>query len=379
MSWIGDLYDGHPFLIGANIPWKSYGYDFADGVYDDEWWRGQKTESDGRPSGFKRLADAGANVARMWVFADAGSLMWDSNGFPYLGRNEITNIKAMLDAAGSFNIKVIPSFLDFLIGRTGSPRLAIITNWDVMTAYINHVVRPLVMACRGDRRLLAWEVINEPEQLFPAENNSFLTSVPMWQVQRFVARVAAAIHNTDPQALVTVGGNNLKYQYTKRADDPYDFRQFVYADAELAEAAQGDPLVQYGMSFIDIIQVHFYGEWSNDFCQDPTYEGDPSKASTSWTRSSKYNTLPVRGDDPGFANKPVLLSEVQPNIVGEPDHTATAMAERAVKQGYSGMLYWSAFTQYTSADGKGDTKGSWADMMPAIEKVAGSKISRTSK
>lgn len=57
-------------------------------------------------------------------------------------------------------------------------------------------------------------------------------------------------------------------------------------------------------------QVHFYGEWAHDFCQDPTYSGDPSKG-PSWTRNSKFNHLPVRGDDAGFNNKPVLLSEIQ--------------------------------------------------------------------
>jgi hypothetical protein len=29
---------------------------------------------------------------------------------------------------------------------------------------------------------LAWEIINEPEQLFPKEKNAKLNQVPMWQV-----------------------------------------------------------------------------------------------------------------------------------------------------------------------------------------------------
>lgn len=33
------------------------------------------------------------------------------------------------------------------------------------------------------------------------------------QVQQFVGRVAAAIHMADPDALVTVGGANLKWNY----------------------------------------------------------------------------------------------------------------------------------------------------------------------
>jgi hypothetical protein len=51
-----------------------------------------------------------------------------------------------IEAAGHGGAQVIPSFLDFLIGRKGSSNLAVITNWDRMTAYINNVVLPIVNA-----------------------------------------------------------------------------------------------------------------------------------------------------------------------------------------------------------------------------------------
>lgn len=58
-------------------------------------------------------------------------------------------------------------------------------------------------------------------------------------------------------------------------------------------------------------QVHFYGEWRYDFCQDPFYDGNKPWNAPQSTNGSKYNYLPVRGDDPGFCGKPVILAEVQ--------------------------------------------------------------------
>lgn len=50
------LWNGSNFLIGANIPWRSYGYDYADGIYDNDWWCGYKNdEKDGQVAGFRFL------------------------------------------------------------------------------------------------------------------------------------------------------------------------------------------------------------------------------------------------------------------------------------------------------------------------------------
>eukprot|EP00884_Botryococcus_braunii_P003449 jgi/Botrbrau1/13104/Bobra.0187s0062.1 len=290
------LWHGQPFLVGANIPWKNYGTDFQDGVYTRDWWWGYRFEM-GLVSGFRKLAKDGTNLVRLWLFGSGEGFQWD-NGVPSLAHNEIDNIKDMLAGAKNWNMKVIPVLLDFRVGRLGGQYMDIITVPEKTTAYINNIVRPLVEACKGDRTVLAWDIINEPEHLFAESSSGGInTYADRTQVRRFVARCAAAIHDVDPDAVVTVGSVSLLYNYQRRHDDVADEREFLYSDEKLREAAAGDVLVEEGLGHLDLIQVHFYGGWKYDMWRDPLYNGTTA---TRWPRAlTRHGTRGTTPCPPG--------------------------------------------------------------------------------
>lgn len=72
-------------------------------------------------------------------------------------------------------------------------------------AYIENALVPIVNAFKGHPGIIAWEVCNEPEGMSDEFGWPFTYHVPMVTIQRFVNRIAGAIHRIDPAAKVTTG------------------------------------------------------------------------------------------------------------------------------------------------------------------------------
>eukprot|EP00884_Botryococcus_braunii_P001859 jgi/Botrbrau1/11674/Bobra.0195s0005.1 len=169
MTKIDELLRGR-LLVGANVAWNIYGYDFDDeGRFDYNFWRYKV---------FQRLSEAKANTARVWIFGRGEIFSWTDDGKPYLSNKEAiaNNVKMMLDAASNFGIKVIPVFIDFEISLKEDKektwgydlcqkRLKIFDNDGIMDAFIWNVIVPVVQACAGHQSLLAWDICNEAEWL----------------------------------------------------------------------------------------------------------------------------------------------------------------------------------------------------------------------
>ena len=84
-------------------------------------------------------------------------------------------------------------------------------------------LHPIIITCRfsNHQALRAWDIINEPEwaldstwqdtnraPLVPADQ-----LVPLERMQQFVARCAAAIHDSAPGAVVTLGSNCIQFSW----------------------------------------------------------------------------------------------------------------------------------------------------------------------
>jgi len=192
------------------------------------------------------------------------------------------------------------------------------------------VLKPMVSALAGEPGLGGWEIVNEPEgsvaaavaDAEPCYDTTALTNtgagwaqpdapIPMKQVLYFVGVQAAAIHATDPLALVTVGAWS-EHSSTDNRDlgrqDLYD-----YYKPSCLEKATGD-----SNAFLDFYQVHSYASKGRDF------------QSTSAFRQSKAAYL-LAG--------PVVIGEFSPGDSADGE-TAEQLYTYAHQHGFDGAWGW---------------------------------------
>ncbi|HEX2658273.1 MAG TPA: cellulase family glycosylhydrolase [Polyangia bacterium] len=165
---------------------------------------------------FKNTHDAGGRVVRWW-FHTNGSVTpgYDANGMASkLSQTAIDGVKSILAAAVSNGVRVTISLwsFDMLQSNAGN---AIDNNKKLLTidanrqAYIDNALKPLVTALIGNPGLYAYEIFNEPEGM-TTENGWATQKVAETYIQKTVNWFAAAIHDTDPKALVTNGAWTFK-------------------------------------------------------------------------------------------------------------------------------------------------------------------------
>eukprot|EP00884_Botryococcus_braunii_P020100 jgi/Botrbrau1/6774/Bobra.0057s0010.1 len=359
MSKLALLQPNADFLCGANIPWKSYGNDFTGRwniPFDYKFW----------DDTFQKLSDAKGNVARLWLFGRGETLNWDAGNHPDFFDADlvISNVKSMLNIADKKGIKVIPVFLDFHIADNYDPydkdcdkRLSIFKDDQRMGNFIQNIVKPIINGVRGDpmanNAVLAWDICNEAEWLSKdVKPEDRRQTVSLDRVQRFVGKVAAAIHQVDSEALVTVGGGTLKYNNHNNSSAG---GEFLWSDYKLQKEANWDYQAK-----IDVVQAHLYeymiinGSNDADRVQNPLAAGN--------------------GADSGFDGKPVILGEVAGNMeVSHKDYTPPVMIARAINKKYCGILFWCMYAEIANAGSKED-RGKWDNFQSHLQVGRWNKI-----
>jgi hypothetical protein len=111
-------------------------------------------------------------------------------------------------------------------------------------AYIKNYLTPLVTALKGTPGLYAYETFNEPEGMEPMGWATYRTQVKY--VQACVNQFAAAIHDADPNVLVTNG--TQVFQYNSLGNG----RTNNYSDSALRAAGGKDN------GTLDFYEVHYY-------------------------------------------------------------------------------------------------------------------------
>jgi hypothetical protein len=292
-------------MYGANLPWVNFGGDFG-GI--GPWRQLGASRNSATETAVATAAEGGASVIRWWVWPDlrGDGVVFDDNEMPAsLGGNAEADVRAALEIAEKHDVYLMLtlfSFDGFRPTRAESSGVTIrslrpmVVEEGSREALLENVVRPFARAAGNSplaRRLIAWDVINEPEWAMsgaslhggdPAfEPSSDLEPVSHAEMEQFISEVIEVLSD-ETQALVTVGAAAMKWK---------------------------NAWSQLGLDFY---QFHIY-DWIDRW----------------WPYTSSPEAY-------GILDKPVVMGEFDPAGIGGDDYTT--VLESWFSNGYAGALAW---------------------------------------
>jgi len=266
-------YNGNTvFLNGANQPWDQYGNDFGNNQSNGVFCNLNYT--------LANLTANSGNSVREWLFIGGDSIpQFDSNGNVIAtdaAGSLIKDLTLYLEAAAAQNIFI---FFSLWNGAVAIPdnEMGLMMDTKKLQTFIDNALTPVVKALAGVPGLGGYEIINEPCGSIKAglatNNNCTDTTrlkntgagwtnmeVPMSNMQQFVNLQVAAIHEADPDALVTVG------IWNEQAGTD-EFGYFNYFKDECLISAGGK---QNGV--LDFQQLHTYAFNGKYDTHSPIYQ-----------------------------------------------------------------------------------------------------------
>ena len=305
------------FLSGMNLAW----IDFANDLNNFNETTFELAMS--------QISEAGGNTVRWWLHVNgANSPTFTNDMVSGITQTELDNLKTALDIAEEYNIGLVLCLWSFDMLRTSYGET--ITNRSkymleeetYLDAYINYALIPMLDYIYTHPAVICWEVFNEPEGMSNEFGWDDIQHVPMADIQRFVNRVAGAVHRTVPGAKVSNGCWSF-YAGT----DIGSYKNY-YTDDELI-AAGGDE-----DGTLDFYMVHYY-DWGGT-------EISP------FHHPASYWQL----------DKPLVIGEFSAN--GPYEGIDSEEAYRYLyENGYAGALSWT----WTNHDGHGGVEDAEPGMM----------------
>lgn len=309
-------------MYGVNYAWHHFAGDFG-GIT----MFGQQGVSGTTSDVSAELADMksnGVNVVRWWVWPDfrGEGVTFSGNTATGLGPTTVADLNAALELAEEHDLYLMLTLFSFDNFRNGNgPNMAnVIGDGASLAALVANAVRPFAAAAEASPhkdRLIAWDVINEPEWAITGvgvggdqdfDPNTELTVVSHAAMETFVSAVLAGLR-AESGALTTVGGAAMKWAHAWSNVD------------------------------IDFYQMHIY-DWVNDY----------------WP----YD------DPPLVMDKPVVMGEFPVDgLTAVPYGT---MMETWLAGSYAGALGWAV------TDGSFD----WASAKVAVREFADAHSCETS-
>lgn len=207
---------GYRFWAGINYPWKSY-QDFGTGAWGHSGVSNPAVYEE-IDTDFANMAATGVQVAKWRVFNDGRYSPDFAEDGSVLGLDEyfLKDVDAALEIAAKHDIYLVLSLLDSGLWTVACERdrvqigghADLITDAAKRRSLIEKAIVPLVRHVSSRGRVVAYEVIAEPEwgiTELHTEDDGRVT-VPLAEVQAFVREAAEAIHGNGG-GLVTVESN----------------------------------------------------------------------------------------------------------------------------------------------------------------------------
>ncbi len=314
------------FFSGTNLAWSDYNSDVGSSPLDENAWR----------KAVEGTRAAGGNAIRWWLFNNMSqSPTIDESTHLVTGpkENTIANMKKALDIAEEYGVMVSMSLFSHNLMEPNqwglyNEKLDITANEllfeDAGTkAFIDNVLIPVVKAIGNHKALMTWEVFNEPEGMTSECSGWTTKKMALAKIQKFTNKVAAAIHTTNPDLLVSTGSVNIKYQKH-------------WNDAALIEAG-GE-----ANGTLDFFQTHYYPYW-----QDNSVSPFVNTAAQMATKYS-YDSKPmIIGEFPasGWAG-----DTYRSNFAAKTEITTEECYRKAFDGGYAGALAWQYIGDKTEAN-----------------------------
>ena len=280
------------FLIGANLPWASYGIDFGANAWRTEGGIGQPERLSELDTVFERLAASGVRVLRWFLFCDGrAGIEFSATGRPVgLDAFVFRDIDAALGLAQRYGLRIIFVLLDFVMcdpvcivkGVQLGGRSYLLQSPKARRALFDRALSPVINCYGKEHTILAWDLINEPE---------WIRTLTSDQIHEYLSEAVSVVRANASQP-VTVGSAGARW------------RSF-YQDLGL-----------------DFYQVHWYDSLG----------GQPA--------------LDTPVTDLGF-DRPVILGEFP---TSGSRRTPSEILRAAHDAGYAGAFYWSALADDRATD-----------------------------
>ena len=332
------------FFSGTNLAWSDYNSDVGASPLDENAWR----------KAVEGTRAAGGNAIRWWLFNNMSqSPTIDESTHLVTGpkENTIANMKKALDIAEEYGVMVSMCLFSHNLMEPNqwglyNEKLDITANEllfeDAGTkAFIDNVLIPVVKAIGNHKALMTWEVFNEPEGMTTECSGWTTKKMALAKIQKFTNKVAAAIHTTNPELLVSTGSVNIKYQKH-------------WNDAALIEAG-GE-----AKGTLDFFQTHYYPYWQDN------------------SVSPFVNTAAQMATTYGYDSKPMIIGEFpasgwagdtyRSNFAAKTEISTEECYRKAFDGGYAGALAWQYIGDKTEANfgGYSDTIDPALDAMKEL-------------
>jgi hypothetical protein len=290
------------FIVGANLPWWSYGGDFGANAWAPEGGLGRLATLQGIEDVFKGLAADGMRWVRWFVLCDGrAGIEWHPDGRPLgLDRFVLPDLAVALDLAERHGLQLVLALFDFLWFGAGREvdgvrlrgRSRAVADEARRERLLDTVVEPILSQFGRSGAVSAWDVVNEPEWATRAfGGRGSQGAIAAEEMRAFIGQVVKRIHS----------------------------RTIHQATVGLA-SAKGLPLVRdLGL---DLYQIHWYDQLEADSPLD----------------------RPVSALD---LDRPVLLGEFPTRGSAR---SAASILEAAQASGYAGALAWSVRASDAASD-----------------------------
>jgi len=214
------------FMTGFNLPWINYGYDLGK-LPGSDYHIGFSTTKDELYAQFDLWK---GSYARVFLFGDLRSgVEFDDNGYPVSFTDKVhEDMRALLDAAAIFDIKLVPVLFDYTIAD-GVEKEDIYEVGEHPELITDMAKRQSLLGLfdaffdefAGHQSVYAWDIINEPE---------YAADVHINEMRSFVQDFVTLIQSKDTPALVTVGSRNRTDMMRYWTDSGLDLYQYHYYD-----------------------------------------------------------------------------------------------------------------------------------------------------